>query len=192
MIQMPKRSVTRFFIPLIDVLTLLFCIFLLMPMVRSAGDLASDNPQPAAISMLAEERQELEQLRREKRAWMEWNRLQEELKLLSAKVREALEQGLFLRVLEIGDEGKLYFYDPARERDRRVEITKENVEKFIETQKRLAQGRELYLLILYPRRPEGFPGFPLQGQREDYDRWFKDVAHGYDIPYRNPQMRLRN
>ena len=33
MIQMPRRSVTRFFIPLIDVLILLFCIFLLMPLV---------------------------------------------------------------------------------------------------------------------------------------------------------------
>ena len=34
MIQPPHRSVTRFFIPLIDVLTLLFCIFLLMPYVK--------------------------------------------------------------------------------------------------------------------------------------------------------------
>ncbi len=186
MIQMPKRSVTRFFIPLIDVLTLLFCIFLLMPMVKSAGEIVADNPEPAAIPMLAEERQELEQLRREKRTWMEWNRLQEELKLLTTKVREDLEQGLFLRVLEIGEEGKLYFYNPAREKDRRVEITKDNVEKFIETQKRLAQGKELYLLILYPRRAEGFPGFPLQQQREEYDRWFQDVARGYDIPYRSP------
>ena len=34
MIELPRRSVTRFFIPMIDVLTLLFCIFLLMPMVK--------------------------------------------------------------------------------------------------------------------------------------------------------------
>src|SRR5437762_12655451 len=34
MIAMPRRSVTRFFIPLIDVLLLLFCAFLLMPMVN--------------------------------------------------------------------------------------------------------------------------------------------------------------
>jgi len=178
--------VTRFFIPLIDVLTLLFCIFLLMPMVKSTSDLASENQESDGRTILAEERQELEQLRQEKKAWLEWNRLQEELKLLNARVREALEQGMFLRVLEIGDGGKLYFYDPAREKDRRVEITKENVRHFLETQKRLAQGKELYLLILYPRRAEGFPGFPLQEQRTEYDHWFKDVAHGYDIPYRNP------
>jgi hypothetical protein len=186
MIQLPKRSVTRFFIPLIDVLTLLFCIFLLMPMVKSASEADSGSPEPSIAPMNAEERQELEQLRQEKKAWLEWNRLQEELKLLNAKVREALEQGMFLRVLEIGDEGKLFFYDPSREKDRRVEITKDNVESFLETQKRLARGKELYLLILYQRRLEGFPGFPLQEQREEYDRWLQEVAHGYDIPYRVP------
>jgi hypothetical protein len=185
MIQMPKRSVTRFFIPLIDVLTLLFCIFLLMPMVKSAGE-AEASSEPAVMPMSAAERQELEQLRQEKRAWMEWDRLQEELKLLNAKVRTALEQNMFLRVLEIGEEGKLFFYDPSREKDRRVEITKDTVETFLKTQERLAQGKELYLLILYPRRAEGFPGFPLQEQRAEYDRWFRDVAHGYDIPYRVP------
>ncbi len=185
MIQMPKRSVTRFFIPLIDVLTLLFCIFLLMPMVKSAGE-AEASSEPAVMPMNADERRELDQLRQEKRTWMEWDRLQEELKLLKARVREALEQNMFLRVLEIGEEGKLFFYDPGREKDRRLEITKDNIEGFLKTQERLAQGKELYLLILYPRRAEGFPGFPLQEQRVEYDRWFHDVAHGYDIPYRNP------
>ena len=34
MIQMPRRSVTRFFIPLIDVMILLFCIFLLLPVFK--------------------------------------------------------------------------------------------------------------------------------------------------------------
>src|SRR5215831_1200172 len=37
MIRPPRRSVTRFFIPLIDVLILLFCIFLLMPIVEEGG-----------------------------------------------------------------------------------------------------------------------------------------------------------
>jgi hypothetical protein len=38
MLKMPQRSVTRFFIPLIDVLTLLFCVFLIMPMARSGKE----------------------------------------------------------------------------------------------------------------------------------------------------------
>src|SRR5262245_3009071 len=37
MIRPPKRAVTRFFIPLIDVLILLFCIFLLMPYVEKGA-----------------------------------------------------------------------------------------------------------------------------------------------------------
>ena len=56
MIQMPQRSVTRFFIPLIDVLTLLFCIYLLMPIVKPA--LAEDVEQLLAhlgISVAHEE-----------------------------------------------------------------------------------------------------------------------------------------
>src|SRR5262249_55125131 len=37
-ITLPRRSVTRFFIPLIDVLILLFCIFLLMPFVSGTPE----------------------------------------------------------------------------------------------------------------------------------------------------------
>ena len=59
MIQLPKRSVTRFFIPLIDVLTLLFCIFLLMPMVKSGSEAATGSPEPMITPFTAEERQEL-------------------------------------------------------------------------------------------------------------------------------------
>ena len=45
---MPRRSVTRFFIPLIDVLILMFCIFLLMPFVKatSEGSDTGDGPKP--------------------------------------------------------------------------------------------------------------------------------------------------
>ncbi|MFZ9824232.1 MAG: hypothetical protein ACO3E9_10525, partial [Gemmataceae bacterium] len=37
MIVLPRRSITRFFVPLIDVLVLFFCVFLFMPMVTQ-GD----------------------------------------------------------------------------------------------------------------------------------------------------------
>ena len=36
MIHLPRRSVTRFFIPMIDVLTLLFCVFLLLPVFQQS------------------------------------------------------------------------------------------------------------------------------------------------------------
>src|SRR5438309_527146 len=41
---------TRFFIPRIDVLTLLFCIFLLMPIIRENENLAEDGPSTVAVA----------------------------------------------------------------------------------------------------------------------------------------------
>ena len=48
MITLPRRSVTRFFIPMIDVLTLLFCIFLLMPFVEKEAGSGKLSPGEAA------------------------------------------------------------------------------------------------------------------------------------------------
>ncbi len=187
MIELPRRSVTRFFIPLIDVLTLLFCIFLLMPLVKAKGDDPEETPQPAG-SLTALERQELEQLRRDKqeleRLRAENKDMQRELEKLRQEKNTPLPQRLAIRVLEIGEEGRLFYYDPRRPRDRRIEITAQNVQEFLDAQRREAGVKELYLLILYPRRVNGFPGFPLQEQRREYDRWFEKVSHSYDIPYR--------
>ena len=49
MLEMPRRSVTRFFIPLIDVLTLLFCIFLMMPAVKRTAE-AGQPPDQQALA----------------------------------------------------------------------------------------------------------------------------------------------
>ena len=142
MIELPRRSVTRFFIPLIDVLTLLFCIYLLMPIVKPAGeDEGGGGPAASTNPLSAAERQELDKLRNEKKAG-ELDKLRKDrLMLLEeiAKLRrdklEALQQRLAIRVLEIGDEGKLYFYDPQRSRDRRVEVTESTVPELIRSQK---------------------------------------------------------
>ena len=48
MLKMPQRSVTRFFIPLIDVLTLLFCIFLVMPLATDAREANKTAAEKAA------------------------------------------------------------------------------------------------------------------------------------------------
>jgi len=45
MIERPKRAVTRFFVPLIDVLILLFCIFLLMPFVATEPKPETEEPK---------------------------------------------------------------------------------------------------------------------------------------------------
>ncbi len=63
MIRPPHRSVTRFFIPLIDVLILLFCIFLLMPIVEE-GSSGPGSGAKLTAGQAQQLRQELDRLRR--------------------------------------------------------------------------------------------------------------------------------
>lgn len=170
MIQMPRRSVTRFFIPMIDVLTLLFCIFLLMPFVKAAGDGAEGGaatppvePPPSDIQDAAKA---IEQLRRE-------------IERLKQERADAVQQ-LVVRPLEISkDDGRLYYYAGGE----RLEVrNQDDALKLIEQQRReLRQkgGQDLYFLILYPRV---LSGFPTEGQIRDYQRWFQGVPYGIDNP----------
>jgi hypothetical protein len=175
-IRPPHRSVTRFFIPLIDVLTLLFCIFLLMPYVKPVDGEAPDPaaagrpgavtaPEPSAGDAAALNR-EVEELRRER------DRLQEQ--------REQVLSRLVIHVLEIDrGTGRLYDYDPER-----VEVADQaDAQALIDRERRRVGGRELYFLILYPR---GSSGFPLRRQVAAYDKWFRDVPHGFDSPSGRP------
>jgi len=164
MITPPKRSVTRFFIPLIDVLILLFCIFLLMPYVKPVeGEPApTPAPTPAAIDQMAL-RQEIELLKRDR------DRLINE--------RDRAVRRLSIRVLDIDrDTGKLYDYAPGRK-----EIASQaDALAVIGRERRAAIGRETYFLLMFPRDPSGYP---LQRQVAAYDRWFADVPHGFDNPH---------
>jgi hypothetical protein len=174
MIHIPRRSVTRFFIPLIDVLTLLFCIFLLMPYVKRSDDAGragsvsdrsapnideakTGDPNPAELAGRVEKlRQEVEKLRTAR--------------------GQVIQDRLLVHVLEIDpQDGKLYFRDPQR-----VEIAgPAEASALIARHKEAAGSKELYYLILYPRRPSGFP---TQRQYTSYDRWFLGVAHSFDVP----------
>jgi hypothetical protein len=164
MIIPPRRSVTRFFIPLIDVLILLFCIFLLMPYVKPAdSDAASlsalPEPQTADLGQL---RREVDSLRHER------DRLAQE--------RSHLLDGLAIRVLEIDpDTGRLFDYDPDR-----AEIASAlDAQSLIDRHKRNVGERDVYFLILFPRE---ITGYPLEKQVAAYSNWFKDVPHGFDNP----------
>jgi hypothetical protein len=174
MIQMPRRSVTRFFIPLIDVLTLLFCIFLLMPFVKtiekgSAGDASADR--------LRRLQEELERLRQEGTELPADQRA--ELERLRKERKELLQDRLAVRVLEIDPaNGGLYYLVPERKDIKRMEDAQALIGKDRDRQKE--SKRELFYLILYPRDPVNV--FPHVEQRQEYDKWFSDVAHGYDIP----------
>jgi hypothetical protein len=177
MIQMPQRSVTRFFIPLIDVLTLLFCIYLLMPLARNPDEDMSGSERQALEDRLRDLQTELRQKANEGDEIPDQLR-QDIEKLRTEKVR-ALQQRLSVRVLEIDEEtGKLYYRDPDR-----IEIPDQAAAQELidrdQRQKGVGQ-KELYYLILYPR--ERNSGYPTREQRSRYDRWFQGVALGYDIP----------
>ena len=171
MIRPPQRSVTRFFIPLIDVLILLFCIFLLMPYVSpTEGEL----PEPPPVSRDAEALRsgagdDPKDLRRDlERTEFERDRLRERL--------DTVLKRLSVRVLEIDKEsGKLYYYDPER-----IDVGGDaDAQRLIDRERRAAAGREVYFLFLFPREVSGYP---LQKQVDSYRRWFRDVPHGFDNP----------
>jgi hypothetical protein len=178
MIQMPQRSVTRFFIPLIDVLTLLFCIYLLMPLASSSKEDPNESDPEALKEQVRKLKADLEQTRANQGSEIAAQLRQDIERLQTEKVR-VLQQRLTVRVLEIdGQTGKLYYRDPER-----IEIPNQAAaqELIDRDQKQKGVGqKELYYLILYPREPN--TGVPTNKQKDDYDRWFKSVALGYDIP----------
>jgi hypothetical protein len=173
MIQLPQRSVTRFFIPLIDVLTLLFCMFLVLPLAKEPDDVAAD--LAALEERLHQKEEELEQIREPGRDLP--RQLRDEIEKLRQEKGKILQQRLAVRVLEIDDtSGKLYYRDPER-----ILIPDEAAaHALIENDRRKLGRKELYYLILYPRNRNS--AYPTVGQREQYDRWFGDVALGYDVP----------
>lgn len=154
MIQLPRRSVTRFFIPLIDVMTLLFCIFLLMPMVKNVepveGGANAGEPLPKGIGSPGSRGRD--------------------------PVAEAIQERLDIQVLEInGSNGKLFSFAPGP-----VEIDSQaKARQLIAERKKKAAGKEVYFLLLYPRQASGYPE---EGQVQEYARWFADVPHKIDNP----------
>jgi biopolymer transport protein ExbD len=169
MIERPKRSVTRFFVPLIDVLILLFCIFLLMPFVSTTGEAEPDpkakkDKEPELPKDVKELRVELEKTRRE-------------VERLKAE-RGNLAERLSVKVLEIDPkDGRLYYLQDGQ----RVNVTTQAAaDTLITLHKRASGTKDPFFLILYPRTKSGYPE---QQQADDYARWFKDVQFQFDRPF---------
>ena len=170
MITPPRRSVTRFFIPLIDVLILLFCIFLLMPFVSVPAADDETKPAPKAPELptdVAQLQKQLAATQKER---------DEAQKRLDRFQKERGER-LVVRVLEIDpDTGKLYYYAPGKQEV----ATQAQAEMLIAYQKRLAGEKDTYFLIMYPRQPGRFPTPPTI---KTFRSWFDGrVDYGFDIP----------
>jgi hypothetical protein len=175
MIVLPRRSVTRFFIPLIDVLTLMFCIFLLMPIVQGVES-ASDGNQGALAARVRQLEEQLAQIRSQ---GGDTRALQEQLEKLRQQLGKSIKDRIAVRVLEIdGKTGKLYYNDPDRIEIRSQADAAALIER--DRRERGAGQRELYYLVLFPRDRNS--SYPTVAQYEQYQHWFEGVALGFDIP----------
>jgi biopolymer transport protein ExbD len=186
MIHMPRRSVTRFFIPLIDVLLLLFSIFLLMPAmsgekagedsrpVRSAEELQKDID--ALENKLKQALDDLRKLQLEKDPKGELEKMRAELEKLRKEKEQALQRPTFVRVIDIdGKTGNLSFFDTANLDNPQTPIPNQQAAKeLIARHKKEAEGRQLYYHFLFPRQETGRP---TQAQELEYRRWFAGVAN---------------
>jgi hypothetical protein len=195
MIQMPKRSVTRFFIPLIDVMILLFCVFLLMPIFDEARKDEDEN-QPASASVALRRSLDIARLSKQVRtAKEEIDRLRQEQDPVTRKERDELnrlrkEKGKPLQdrfavfVLNIdGTTGKLFYYEPDAADAKIVLDSKEDAERLIARQQQEAAGRETYFLFREPREESRFP---TTVEIKKFKGWFGNVRYGFDSPPRVP------
>ena len=178
MIEMPRRSITRFFIPMIDVLTLLFCIYLLLPIAKDP-----DAPEDLA-ELAARLKSEIEPTQGDANEQL-LLRLREELARLQKMNTETLQQRLAVRILEVdGRTGQLFYRDPdpveiAGLADARRLIARDR--------ERHGSSKELYYLILSPR--DRTSGYPTREDRRNFALWFEGVALGYDEPGSSPPER---
>jgi hypothetical protein len=161
-IQMPHRAVTRFFVPLIDVLILLFCIFLLLPFVSKTDGTENGEGQGEA----------------DLKAKLEMAEAQ--VKALMAE-RATVADRLNVRVLEIEAEtGKLFDYNREGPTPVRRDVANQaEAQLLIDRAKQKAGGKAVYFLVLNPRKLSAFPS---EEQVKEYRRWFRDVPFGFENP----------
>ncbi len=191
MIQMPRRSVTRFFIPLIDVMTLLFCIFLLMPIFNRAVQEQEQGPSASVDrvrldldrdQLLARFRAAERQIKQLQDQDPESGKLRAELERLKKERAKPLQEryAIFVLGIDAGD-GSLFYYDPTNAGEKRVIDSNTKAQSLIEQQRKHAGRREPFFLFQLPRQKSPFPQVK---QRKQYEAWFQDVPHGFDIPGR--------
>lgn len=157
MIQMPRRNVTRFFIPLIDVLILLFCIFLLM-------EFNSESAKDEQVELVAEQTQNFERTEAERVRLTnerhkfeadlpklnELDKLRQELEELKNASKRELTEQWSLQIIDVETKGQLVsFYDRKTLKVEKIE-TEEAVKKLVKKHLDEANGRKVYYLFEYP------------------------------------------
>ncbi|MCU0704341.1 MAG: hypothetical protein MUF18_10235 [Fimbriiglobus sp.] len=172
MIQLPERAVTRFFVPLIDVLILLFCIFLLLPFVATPADQTAGSDTPT----------DLESLRSEVRKAKD--ELAIERKRVDELLRERAEsaQRTLVRVIDIdGDTGEMSYAASDGPPGRRYPLASaEDARNLILNAKKKSDGRAVKFLFVCPRKPSRFPD---RKTLDDIGAWFASESVTIDNPF---------
>lgn len=168
MLNLPKRPVTRFFIPLIDVLLLLFCIFLLMPKVDKSAVEAHEKIEDlqSKLRLLQSESGSLDTLRLE---------LEERDRLLDLERKKAPDDRLVFRAVQIDEnDGSLYYQErtPTGDLTRQALKSNDEVSEMIKRELRADQNRDKTLIYTIVR-PQRISLFPTDAQSEEYTRWFQ-------------------
>jgi hypothetical protein len=151
MLRMPQRSVTRFFIPLIDVLTLLFGAFLLMPLVPPADD---DSSTKERDNLTLEERL----AKRIRTLNVEVALERERAGKAEARLRDERDKGNVQRSATIGfdtlkldrkgeGENGLFFYDTERGT---IEVNEGLLRRRISADQDRYKKEQMFYLILVP------------------------------------------
>ncbi|MFO0969730.1 MAG: hypothetical protein U0793_29585 [Gemmataceae bacterium] len=169
MIHLPRRSVTRFFIPLIDVLLLLFGIFLLMPMVEEEGSRGEDIKVKTTAERLAARVKALEKLEPELSKVRE---LKDELERLKKLLASPVRDRIYVRIIDIDPKGALLYHDETRSgKDSVFRITDEKLARYlVEKHKKQAGERHLF----YVFNVQDYDRFTL-GTLLKVNRWFEGV-----------------
>jgi chromatin segregation and condensation protein Rec8/ScpA/Scc1 (kleisin family) len=192
MIQMPRRNVTRFFIPLIDVLILLFCIFLLMEFnseteVDKQVETVEEQSESidglqAELQRRTKENQQFEELRPQLN---ELAALRDELDRLRNASQKNLQDRAFFRVIDIDrHDGTIAFFDEARP-DQPIKIVDDqSVRNLIDRHLKESNGRDLYYYFMRTRPSDEdrkhkrlSSGYPTGGQINRYKKMFAEVAN---------------
>ena len=188
MIHMPHRSVTRFFVPLIDVLLLLFCIFLLMPLAVESKMQDTQDRNAALSDALDSARSEVQRrgtdLAQYEENMSDLDKVQfykEENERLRQLARMSLQEKTVPHVIDIDKTGDISYYDATLPDDKaRMAIPDETTARvlFSRHEKEAGAKREVYYTFLLPRpRPENWPTRIHRDKLAKYRKWFARTAN---------------
>lgn len=188
MIQMPRRSVTRFFIPLIDVLILLFCIFLLMEFETGTkvdqqsevvdGQAESIDELQAELRRRTNELHKFEELRPQ---LAELEQLRAEVERLQKANHRDFHDEWDIRILKVDPNGSLSYVDAKQMNAPVLNFRDEmSARKLIQQHKDEARGRKVFYYFQFP---EGKVTVALSPQeRRTYRNWFRGDGVDNSLP----------